>query len=106
MSMGKPGGTESAPAPRKRTAYELRHRYAWLNQFSDDELRDISFCDENTPLEDGAQYFDISRPERGQIIGRGGQMSPPGSCYVWRDSVSGHTWNKLLSYGSGREAGR
>ena len=106
MTLGNPGSTEGMPTSREPTGYDLRHRFTWLNRFTDDELRGISFCDEHTPLKDGAQYFDISEPERGEIIGQSGELSPPGSCYVWRGSVHEHLWNKLLSFGKQREAGR
>lgn len=89
---------------RRRSGYDLRHRYAWLNQFSDEELREISFCDEHAPLQDGAQYFDVSHPEQGTINGRSGQKAPEGSCYVARTDVSAATWNKLLGFGRGEKA--
>jgi hypothetical protein len=102
--MEKTRGVGGNPSPR--SAYDLRQRYEWLRQFTDDELREISLCNEDEPLQDGAQYFDISQPEQGQIIARGQGKVPAGSCYVWRGSVTEQTWRKLLNYGQSRQAGR
>ncbi len=101
MSQGngnKPGG--------QRTAYDLRRRFGWLNQFTDDELRAISLCDEGAPLREGAVYFDISKPERGEIVAHKSETVPGGSCPVLRDEVSSKTWQKLLSFPRSRQAGQ
>lgn len=89
---------------QQRNAYSLRNRFDWLNQFTDDELRDIALCDEETPLREGAQYFDISHPEKGLVVAKSGDRAPRGSCYVWREDVAKRTWDKLLGYGKAREA--
>jgi hypothetical protein len=105
MTSGNLGGSEESGFPKRGSAHDLRERFAWLNQFSEDELREISFCAENEPLQEGELYFDISNPERNQIVGKRGDTVPAGSCYVRRSDVGEQTWQKLLSFGKYRQAG-
>lgn len=88
---------EQQAAARPLTAERLKHRFAWLQRFSDEELRLIAVCDEEVPLEPGELYFDLSNPEKGVILGQAGAKSPPGSCYVARSRVRPETWEKLIS---------
>ena len=78
---------------------DLRQRFRWLEQFTDEELRDISFCNEGKPLVAGREYFDISHPERGVIVAGPNEKACEGTCLVARDDVSPHAWRKLLEFG-------
>lgn len=81
----------------KEKANELRRRYNWMNELTDDELRDISFCQmENMQLKDNEQYFDLNKPEQGIIQGSRNQTVPAGSCYVAKSQVKPQTWEKLI----------
>lgn len=74
----------------------LRQRYQWLQSFTDDELREISFCyDPGYPLKDGELYFDLEAPQRGIIHGRDGEKIQNGHCYVSKSQVKEETWKKL-----------
>ena len=89
--------SERGRRPATGEALKLRERYAWLSRFSDDELREISFCQEDDALRDGEQYFDISKPERGIIRGRQGESAPRDSCLIARGAVSPIIWSKLTA---------
>ncbi len=84
-------------APGRETADKLKERFQWLESFSDDELREISFCRPGEALSGDEIYFDISHPERGVIQGEEGTVSPEESCYVPRSSISRHLWEKLTN---------
>ncbi|MBI3977060.1 MAG: hypothetical protein HY331_02630 [Chloroflexi bacterium] len=84
-------------AARTQKAEQLRRRFDWLSRFTDEELRDISFCAEGVPLQTSAEYLDISHPERGVIVARAGEQAPAGGCYVARTDVSPEVWRKLIS---------
>lgn len=89
-----------SPQPRPGTrpaAEKLRSRYAWLNRFSDDELREISFCFEGHELDEEEEYFDISHPESGIVRGRSGARVPKDSCLVPRSRVTPAIWGKLTA---------
>ncbi len=85
----------------EETAALLRRRFKWLGSFSDDELRQISFCAEGETLSRDEQYFDLSHPERGVIGGDEQQTVPEGSCYVARSRLPATTWRKLTSFFGG-----
>ena len=88
---------EARERGRRPTAFDFRRRYEWLNRFSDEELREISLCYDDELLCPGEQYFDISHPEKGIIIGRSGEQVPSGCCYVAKSEVSPQIWEKLIS---------
>lgn len=90
QSMG-PGG----PVTRRETADKLKERFEWLQAFSDDELREISYCTTGEPTRGDEVYFDISNPERGVIQGEPGGQIPEGSCYVPKSEIPQRLWDKL-----------
>ncbi len=79
----------------QRTAERLKSRFGWLQSFSDDELRQITYCASEDTMRGDETYFDISHPERGLIEGRDGEQIPEGSCYVPRSEVPRNLWDKL-----------
>lgn len=82
---------------RAQIAERLKHRFDWLQQFSDEELREISMCLEEKVQREGEHYFDLSHPEQGVIVGQAGQPIPEGACFVARSTISQGLWNKLVS---------
>lgn len=92
--MSQPMG--GRPTTRRGTADKLKERYSWLQSFSDDELRDISYCAAEETMKGDEIYFDISQPERGIIRGQEGQPIPEGSCYVPKSEVPLNLWDKLV----------
>ena len=94
--MSRPTGYRE-PSTRRETAEKLKERFRWLQSFTDDELREITYCIEGDSMSGEEQYFDISHPEQGVIRGSEGQGIPEGSCYVPRSEVPRHLWDKLVS---------
>ncbi len=84
-------------AGTRDTADRLKHRFLWLQSFSDDELRQITYCVPGETMSSEEQYFDISNPERGVIQGEQGVAIPPDSCYVPRSEISRSLWDKLTA---------
>jgi hypothetical protein len=87
---------------RAEQARRLRDRFAWLNQFTDEELQEMSFCQGGAEMVAGETYFDISHPEMGPFVAQQGQLVPEGGCLVRKGSVPQSIWNKLISYPSRR----
>lgn len=83
--------------PQSGEALKLRERFSWLSRFSDDEIREISFCQEGETLREGEQYFDISAPERGIVRGKQGEATSRDSCLIARGAVSPIIWSKLTA---------
>ncbi len=85
-------------AQRAQEARRLRDRFAWLNQFSDEELQHISFCETGSEMIPGETYFDISHPEMGVFVGREGQLVPEDACLVRKGTMPTSIWSKLTAY--------
>ncbi len=86
----------SKPITRRNTADKLKSRFNWLQSFSDEELREISYCIAEEFMKGDEIYFDISQPERGIIEGQEGQPIPEGSCYVPKSEIPRNIWDKLV----------
>lgn len=84
------------PTTRRETADKLKTRFDWLQSFSDEELREISYCTTEESIKENEIYFDISQPERGIIQGQEGQPIPEGSCYVPKSEIPRNLWDKLV----------
>ncbi len=89
-------------AQRAEEARRLRDRFSWLNQFTDEELQQIAFCEAGASMVPGETYFDVSHPEMGAFVGQQGQVIPEGGCLVRKGSVPENVWTKLTSYPSRR----
>lgn len=89
-------------AQRAEEARRLRDRFAWLNQFTDEELQQISFCEAGASMVPGETYFDVSHPEMGTFVGQPGQLIPEGGCLVRKGTVPENVWTKLTAYPSRR----
>lgn len=89
-------------AQRAGEARRLRDRFTWLNNFTDEEIQQISFCESGAEMVPGDSYFDISYPENGPFVGQAGQRIPTGGCLVRQSSVPPAIWAKLISYPSRR----
>ncbi|MCL4370882.1 MAG: hypothetical protein M1380_08230 [Chloroflexi bacterium] len=93
MSQGMgPGG----PTTRRETADKLKERYDWLQNFSDDELHQVTYCSSGETMSGEEVYFDISHPERGVIQGEPGGQIPEDCCYVPKSEVRQDLWDKLV----------
>ena len=99
--MSKLGMSPGGPS-REQKVSELRKRFNWLDSFTDNELKDISYCQEHidnsgkeVKLRENELYFDLNHPEKGIIRGRAHETIPEGSCYVSKSQTNPETWQKL-----------
>src|SRR5437763_16973624 len=91
---GEPRGGGARP-----TAAELRERFAWLERFTDEELRRITIRGAGEPAEPDELYVDISHPERGVVRGEDVRTIPEGAAFVGRSGLGDALWEKLGSEG-------
>ncbi len=94
--MNQPMGMGGRQATGRQTADKLKERFGWLNSFSDEELREISYCNTDETMRSGESYFDISHPEQGIIEGHAGMPIPENCCYVPKSEIPRHLWDKLV----------
>lgn len=88
--------------PRQYQSERLRRRFEWLRDLNDDEVSELSRCEEGTVLRPDEEYFDVSHPERGII--RAGEVpaADGGSCYVAKGDLRPGTWQRLINLYGGR----
>jgi hypothetical protein len=81
---------------RTRTAYDIKEIHQRLSDLRNDELKQIPILDEGSRLEQGAVYFNLRYPERGEVRARGDMVAGPQDWYVAKSSVDYQTWNLLI----------
>jgi len=96
MSQGSKETKRTGQAIHRETAERLKERYEWLQQFSDNELHEITYCIVGEPMVGDELYFDLSHPEQGVIQGEEGVPVPEGSCYVPKSEIRQDLWDKLV----------
>lgn len=79
------------------TAYDYKDIPELLPNWTSSELKQLVIVPEGSRLQQGATYFDIRRPERGEFKARGDMEAEPGSRLVPKDRVGYDLWNKLTA---------
>jgi hypothetical protein len=79
-----------------RTAYDLKPVHNRLDHLLDDDLKQIRVLEEGTRLRQGATYFDLKHPERGEITATAEMSAGPDNWYVPKSEVPYNLWNLLI----------
>lgn len=77
-----------------RTAHEVKPLHRALENFRDDELKQIPVLEPGTRLRQGATYLDL---DQGEFTATGEMSVERGHMVVPKDRVHYDTWNKLLN---------
>ena len=88
---------EQAPS-----AFDLKDMQELLPDWSGADLRQLIVLPEGSRLQQGATYFDLRKPERGEFTARGDVVAEPGSRLVPKDRIGYDLWNRLIAAGSRR----
>jgi len=83
------------------TAYDLKDVHDMLPGWTPAELRQLIVLPEGSRLQQGAVYFDLRHPERGEFKARGDMVALPGSRLVPKDRTGYDLWKKLTSSPTG-----
>jgi hypothetical protein len=87
------GGAAEAHERMTRTAYGAKRIHRALDEFTDDELKQIPILDSGTRLPQGATYLDLVRAE---FTATGEMAVAPGQTLVPKDGVHYEMWNRLV----------
>ena len=90
------GENQGPPRYETRTAYDVKELHERLRDLRDDLLKQIPVLVEGSRLEQGATYFDLAHPERGEIRATGDMVAGPGSWWVPKSEVAHPLWNLLI----------
>jgi hypothetical protein len=89
-----PGLTErEVPLP---TAYDVKRIHRALDDFRDDDLKQIPILPVGSRLQQGATYLDLAADRPEEFKTTGGLTAEPGHYYVPKDRVPYEIWNRLI----------
>lgn len=87
------------PHPEKeddiQTAYDIKKLNRRLQEFTDDELKQIPVLPKGTRLEQGATYIDLAHDEPQEFTARGDMVTGKNYC-VPKTEIDYQLWNRLI----------
>ncbi len=78
------------------SAYDVKDLTRELPNLTNYDLKQIPVVNEGERLEQGAVYFDLNDPARGEIKARGDMVAERGSRLVPKSGVDYQLWNALI----------
>ena len=78
------------------SAYNVKDTHRLWNGLSDADLKQLPVVPEATGLQEGAVYFDLNDPDRGEIRAHGDMVAGPENRYVAKSAVPYPLWNALI----------
>jgi len=78
------------------SAYDVKDVHRLWNGLSDADLKQLPVLAEGTRLEQGAVYFDLNDPNRGEIKALGNMEAGPENWYVPKAEMDYQLWNRLI----------
>jgi hypothetical protein len=76
-------------------AYNNKDIHRLWPELTDDELKHLSILPEGRRLEQGATYFDLLHPGRGEFTARGGATAGKDNWYIAKSEVEYTLWNRI-----------
>src|SRR5215213_3500146 len=76
------GVASARPEVDAETAYDRKEVQVHLQEFHDDELKQIPILPTGARLQQGATYIDLRDPSRHEFKARGDMSAGPGNWYV------------------------
>jgi hypothetical protein len=91
IGLGETQAAKTAP-----TAYEVKPVHQYLQEFADDELKQIRILPPESRLEQGATYLDLANLALGAFTATGDMQVGPHQWIVAKKEVPYQLWNRLL----------
>ncbi|HEX9987624.1 MAG TPA: hypothetical protein VGE45_03995 [Chloroflexia bacterium] len=79
-----------------RTAYDVKELHRRLQDFQDDDLKQIPVLPDESRLEQGATYIDLGEDDPQEFTARGDMLAGKHNCYVPKSEVDYQLWNRLI----------
>jgi hypothetical protein len=89
-------GPQSEKDDDIRTAYDIKRLHNRLQDFQDDDLKQIPVLPKGTRLEQNATYIDLAELEPGEFTARGDMVAGRKNRYVPKAEVDYQLWNRLI----------
>lgn len=87
-------GTIAEPA--KRSAYDVKDLHERLQDFSADELKQMTVLCEGTRLETGAKYIDLRQNKPQEYEAQGDEEVEEGGVFLAKKDIPFELWNRLI----------
>ncbi|HEX2923797.1 MAG TPA: hypothetical protein VHS06_03260 [Chloroflexota bacterium] len=84
------------------TAFDYKDMQELLPDWNGSDLRQLIIVPEGSRLQQGATYFDLRDPGKGEFTARGDMVAEPDSRLVPKDRTQYDLWNRLVSTGARR----
>jgi hypothetical protein len=88
------------PHPEKEdghlTAHDIKELHRQLQEYNDDELRQIPVLPRGTRLDQGKTYIDLKDPARREFKATGAMEAGPDNWFVPKSAVDYVLWNRLI----------
>lgn len=94
------GNNDPSYNPRTIPASEIKELVQAQNDLRKDELARIPIIAEGEQLEQGAVYFDLKHPERGEMKAVGGMVADERNWYVPKALTDYELWNLITGVGN------
>lgn len=99
------GNNDPSYTPRTIPASEITDLVQHQNDLRIDEWKRVPVLLEGERLEQGAVYFDLKHPERGEMKAMGGMEAGPTNWYVPKALVDYELWNLITGIGNPERLG-
>lgn len=87
-----------------RTAHDVKVAHLALDDFADDELRQVPILESGSRLQQGATYVDLVDAAREPFRATGDMMARESNLYVPKDRVPYTLWNRIIGEEQGERA--
>ena len=89
------GQNDNSSTTETRTAYDIKELHQQISDLRNDELKQIPVLVEGTRLEQGAVYYDLRHPDRGEVKARADMVAGPDNWFVPKSGMDYELWNLL-----------
>jgi len=89
-----------------RSAFDIKEVHERLQDLPDDVLKQLPVLESGERLEEGATYFDLLHPERGEFTGMNNMIAGPDQALVNKSDVDFELWNWLTGVDNPYRLGR
>jgi hypothetical protein len=101
QNIGPVDGEREVPL---RTAYDVKVAHRALDDFTDDELRQVPILEAGSRLQQGATYVDLVDASRESFRATGDMIARETNLYVPKDRVPYALWSRIIGEEHGERA--
>jgi bacillopeptidase F (M6 metalloprotease family) len=90
-----PHSEEQQPEKAGLNAYEIKELHSLLEDYTDDELKQITVLPSGSRLKQGSKYINLKDPARQEFMAMGAIEAEANGWYVPKTEIDYQLWNRL-----------